>query len=138
MILCLKRKKGRPMYTIVLPSVNQTVSTPLDTGHRISVTCKGNNALPCGNIPNTCVTILTCTYKTAAGSLQMNWLPRYSSNPFSMPLICISPQQMSTGWHEKMKHPQYLCTVSIYSVQNYVHVNLSYQEKTSQQLFSTN
>lgn len=113
MILCLKRKKGRPMYTIVLPSVNQTVSTPLDTGHRISVTCKGNNALPCGNIPNTCVTILTCTYKTAAGSLQMNWLPRYSSNPLPMPL-------MSKGNDQWVLHGKKKETSAIYKVQLHI------------------
>lgn len=72
----------------VLPSINQTISTPLDTGHWTSVTCKGNNTFPCGDVPNASITVLACTYKAAARRLQMNWLPWYSSNPFPVSLFC--------------------------------------------------
>jgi hypothetical protein len=77
---------------IILPCIYQTVTTPLDTGHSIGVACKGNDTLPRGNVPNTCIAIFTCTYETAGRRLQMNWLPRYSSNPLS-----VSLQWMSKG-----------------------------------------
>lgn len=81
------QKKKKDYQVTILPCIYQTVSTPLDTGHSIGVTWKGNNALLRGNVPNSCITIFTCTYKTAGRRLQMNWLPRYSSNPLSMSLL---------------------------------------------------
>jgi hypothetical protein len=81
------RKKKKDYLAVILPCIYQTVSTPLDTGHSIGVACKGNNTLPRGYVPNTRITIFTCTYETAGRRLQMNWLPGYSSNPLSVSLL---------------------------------------------------
>jgi hypothetical protein len=83
----LFEEEKKDYLAVILPCIYQTVSTPLDTGHSIGVACKGNNTLPRGYVPNTRITIFTCTYETAGRRLQMNWLPGYSSNPLSVSLL---------------------------------------------------
>lgn len=69
-----------------IPSIYDTISTPLYTSYSKCVATKTDNTFSQCNIPYSCITVFARCYKPTTWRLEVYRFPGYTCNPFFMTL----------------------------------------------------